>query len=176
MSDSFIGQITLTGYNFAMRSWALCQGQLLPISQNSALFSLLGTIYGGDGRTTFALPDLQGRVPVGQGNGPGLTSRRIGEKSGVETVVLTANEMPSHNHAVTAANSVGDEGGPGGKYLAAGHGDETIYDSDPRPNKLRTMASGMINNTGGGAAHYNMQPYLVLNYQICMFGIYPSRS
>jgi len=177
MSEPFLGQIYLVGYNFAARGFSLCNGQLLPISQNSALFSLLGTTYGGDGRTTFALPDLRGRVPMHFGNGPGLTDRRLGQRSGQETVTLTAAEMPSHSHTVNATNADGDKGGPGGKILAAsppgGNGSETIY-SDTAPTKQ--MNSAMISNTGGSQAHQNMQPYLVLNYQIALQGIFPSRS
>lgn len=177
MSEPFLGQILIFGLNFPVRGWAQCEGQLLPISQNSALFSLLGTFYGGDGRSTFALPDLRGRVPIGQGQGAGLTDRRLGSTGGAESVTLTAAQMPTHNHIVNATNADGDKGGPGGKILAAsppgGNGSETIY-SDTAPT--RTMNSAMISNAGGSLAHENMQPYLALNYQIALQGIFPSRS
>ena len=177
MSEPFLGQILLVGYNFAQRGFALAQGQLLPISQNSALFSLYGTMYGGDGRTTFALPDLRGRCPIGMGTGPGLSSRTIGSRSGLETTTLTVADMPAHNHTVNATNSDGDKPGPGGKLLGAappgGVGSETIY-STAAPNK--TMNPGMIANTGGGQAHNNMQPFLVMNYQVALLGIFPSRN
>jgi len=180
MSEPYLGQIILTGFNFAIRGFAETNGQLLPIAQNSALFSLLGTIYGGDGRSTFALPDLRGRVPMHFGNGPGLTSRRIGEKSGAEDVVLITSEIPSHSHAVNATNADGDKPGPGGKLLAAapngGVGSETIYHDNPPASNLRQMSSEMIAPTGGNQAHYNMQPYLAVNFQIALQGVFPSRS
>lgn len=177
MSEPFLGQITLVGFNFAQRGWALCQGQLLPIAQNSAVFSLLGTTYGGDGRTTFGLPDLRGRVPIGPGQGPGLTSHTWGAMGGVESVVLTEAQIPAHSHAVRATNSDGDKGGPADKILAAsppgGSGAETIY-SESAPNK--TMSSAMIANAGGSQAHTNMQPFVAIYYQIALQGIFPSRS
>jgi len=177
MSEPFIGQIYLTGFNFAIRGFALAEGQLLPIAQNTALFSLLGTIYGGDGRTSFALPDLRGRCALGQGTGPGLSTKRLGERGGSETNTMTVSQMPSHHHAVRATNSDGDKPGPGGKLLAAappgGAGTETIYSLDP-PSK--TMADSMISHTGNGLPQNNMQPFLVLNYQIALTGLFPSRN
>ena len=131
MSDPFIAQITLFAGNFAPRAWAFCDGQLLPINSNTALFSLIGTIYGGDGRTTFALPDLRGRAAMHAGRGPGLTQRNLGSSGGQESVVLTAGQLPPHSHTLNATNAPGDKGGPAGKMLAAGHGDETIYHDTP---------------------------------------------
>lgn len=177
MSQPYIGQVYLVGYNFAARGFALTEGQLLPINQYTALFSLLGTAFGGDGRITFGLPDLRGRCAIGQGNGPGLSSRRLGERGGHETTTLTTASMPSHTHGVVATKAPGDKGGPGDKYLAAGHGDETIYhDGPPSATDSKIMAKGMLQNTGGGQAHANMQPYLVMNYQIALTGVFPSRS
>ena len=180
MSDPFIVQIYLVGYSFAQRSFALAEGQLLPISNNTALFSLYGTIYGGDGRTTFALPDLRGRCALGMGDGPGLTNRPIGQKSGTETNTQTVSQMASHSHTVNATNADGDKPGPGGKLLAAappgGAGSETIYHDNPPPANLRTMSSEMIANTGGSQPQNNMQPYLVVNFAIALRGLFPSRN
>ncbi len=176
MSEPFVGQIYLVGYNFAQRGFAFCDGQLLPISQNTALFSLLGTMYGGDGRSTFGLPDLRGRCAVGMGNGPGLSSYRIGQKGGEETTTLTVNEMPSHNHNMQGTNQIGNLTGPGSDLLAKTEGlagDPRLYHDGP-PNV--TMDPLAITNTGGGQAHNTMQPYLVLNYEIALTGVFPSRS
>ena len=174
----------MVGFNFVPRGWALCDGQLLPVNQNEALFSLLGTTYGGDGRTTFGLPDLRGRVAIHQGNGPGLTTRRIGEKAGVERVVLNANTMPVHGHSAqgqmmaTTSDAQTDE--PAGKFLAkASRGD--IYGDPGDPASLTDMASESISvtvddNAGAGQPHENMQPYLVVNFVIALIGLYPSRS
>jgi len=172
MSEPWLGQIYLVGYNFAQRGFAFCDGQLQSISQNSALFSLLGTIYGGDGRTTFGLPDLRGRTAIGRGRGPGLTDRRLGEKSGQERVTLTTMEMPSHNHTASSFNEDGDLTTPSGNVPAKSAA-ELIY-SNETPDT--TMRSNMIGNTGGGQSHNNMQPYLVLNYEIALQGAFPSRN
>ncbi len=188
MSEPFIGQIQPFGFNFAPRGWALCDGQLLPISQNSALFSLLGTIYGGDGRTTVGLPDLRGRVPMHMGSGPGLTSRRIGDKSGYEAVTLTTAQMPAHDHTGTADlhgkvrcnSAAGNVDSPAGNCLAKI--DRTNQYSDAGPNG--DMADGTVSacgnlttaTAGGSQAHSNMQPYLAINYCIALVGLFPSRS
>lgn len=176
MSEPFLGQITMFAGNFAPRGWAFCNGQLLPISSNSALFSLLGTNYGGDGRTTFGLPDLRGRVPVNSGSsgvgsaGPGLTARRLGEQGGSERVTLTTNQLPSHTHDV-APRATNDEqttnrpvdGVParGGSYAAAG---------------TESAASVTSTATGGGQPVENMPPYLAINFIIALQGTFPSRS
>ena len=172
MSEPFLGQIYLVGYSFAQRGFSLCQGQLLPISSNTALFSLLGTIYGGDGRTTFGLPDLQGRCALGQGTGPGLSPRRIGEKSGTETNTQTVAQMPSHNHGVQGTNAIGDLSGPGTDFLAK-NATTQLYHNGPG-NVM--MDPAMITNTGGGQSMNNMQPFLVLNYEIALVGLFPSRN
>ena len=167
MSEPFLGQITMFAGNFAPRSWAFCDGQLLAISSNSALFSILGTTYGGDGRTTFGLPDLRGRAPMHPGNGPGLSSRRLGEKSGSETNTLTVNQLPSHGHNL-ASTAEADSTSPVGNLLAAS--DDRNYVSDAG------SAMGAAGNTGGGQAVNNMQPYQTVNFIIALQGIYPSRN
>jgi len=167
--DPFIGQLMCVGFNFAPRGWALCQGQLLAISQYQALFSLLGTMYGGDGRTTFGLPDLRGRVPIGFGQGPGLSSHNQGSAGGTETVALTAAQMPSHSHAVNANNSDATDTVPTNQYPAAGG----AYTAN---NPNTTMNANMIGASGGNQAHQNMQPFLALNWIIALEGVYPSRS
>ena len=176
MSEPFIGEIKIVGFNFAPRGWAKCDGAILPIASNTALFSLLGTVYGGDGRTSFALPDLRGRVPIHYGNGPGVSNYNMGQRGGVEEVTLTAAQMPAHSHTVRATKDEGTEGGPAGKYLAAGHGQETIYKSMPDTAKFKDMASGMIQPTGGSLPHTNVQPYLGVNFVIALTGVFPSRS
>jgi microcystin-dependent protein len=179
--EPFIGQIMMVGFNFAPRGWAFCDGQLLPISQNQALFSLLGTTYGGDGHTTFALPDLRGRVAIHQGTGPGLTPRAMGQKAGSEHVYLTANTMPVHGHSaqaqMKASSSDAQTDAPAGKVLAkAPRGD--LYGD---PASLADMASESVSvtvndNAGGGQPHDNMQPYQVVNFVIALQGLYPTRD
>ncbi len=171
MSDPFIGQIQAFGFNFAPRNWAKCDGQLLPISQNQALFSLLGTIYGGDGRTTLALPDLRGRAPIHQGNGPGLSSRTIGQKGGAETHTLTAAQMPNHFHGVQVTSEVGDQTSPTNAKPATANDGESNYSA----SNENTVANSTT-NTGGNQSHNNMPPYLVINFCIALQGVYPSRS
>lgn len=168
--EPFIAQIMLFGGNFAPRGWAFCDGQLLPISSHSALFSLIGTTYGGDGRTTFALPDLRGRVPMHAGSGPGLTPRQIGQRVGHETVSLVETQMPSHSHALNVANVDADNSRPSGDML----GKSAIYTATATPTA--TLNAGSISPAGTGAAHENMQPTLCINYIIALEGIFPSRS
>lgn len=173
--EPFIAQIMLFGGNFAPRGWAFCDGQLLPIAQYSALFSLLGTIYGGDGRTTFALPDLRGRAPIHHGSGPGLQTYRQGEKGGIEQVTLLSTQMPNHTHSVTtgAAAPVGrgqGETNPTGAYWA----DNGSYSS--QKNTLMAADAVVVGNTGGSQSHENRPPYLAVSYIIALEGIYPSRS
>ncbi len=172
MSEPFLGQIMLVPYNFAPRGWAFCSGQILPIAQNTALFSLLGTTFGGNGQTTFALPDLRGRVPNGSGQGPGLSNYDLGQVGGTETGTLTVNQMPSHNHLVNVNADSGDTGRIENTYLA--NSSETPYiASITTPG---TMAPQMIGNTGGSQPFNVLQPYLTLNYCIALEGIFPSRS
>ena len=173
MSEPFIGEIRMFAGNFAPRGWALCDGQLLAVSQNDALFSLLGTTYGGDGRTTFGLPDMRGRIPVHPGSGPGLSNRRWGEKGGAEMHTLTTNELPNHTHSVQVINKPGDSGTPENRLWAASSGAPLSY-SDANPDT--DMATQMINNIGGSQQHQNMMPNFCIHFIIALFGIYPSRN
>lgn len=172
--DSYIGEIRIFGGNFAPRDWAFCNGQLLPISQNTALFSILGTTYGGDGISNFALPDLRGRAPIHQGNGPGLTPRSLGEVGGASSVTLIESEMPNHNHA-PRSQSTANKTSPIGNVWANtdGRGSPFVY-SDSQPNTQ--MNPQAIQPTGGSQAHNNMQPYLGLNFIISLTGTYPPHS
>jgi microcystin-dependent protein len=172
--EPFIGEIKLFAGNFAPRGWAFCDGQLLPISQWQALFSILGTMYGGDGRTTFALPDLRGRAPIHPGNGPGLSNYQVGEKGGVEQVTLTTNQMPTHTHSLNANTNTGDHPDPAGASLADTKGRDRDYLKSGEVNT--SMSAQSIGNTGGGQPHENRPPYLAVNYIIALEGIYPSRS
>ncbi len=170
MADPFIAEIRIVGFNFAPRGWAFCDGQLLPISQNTALFSLIGTTYGGDGRSTTALPNLQDRAPMHPGRGPGLTSRRLGQKVGIDTVTLVEAQIPSHKHTLRAYASGTSTANPGGSSL----GNRPMYQTSTAD--LVDMASEAAGTTGGGQAHTNLQPYLTLNFCIALVGIFPSRS
>ena len=169
--EPFIGQIIMFGGNFAPRGWALCDGQLLSINSHSALFSILGTTYGGDGRSTFGLPDLRGRFAMHAGTGSGLTPRQLGHKSGAETVTLTTNQIPSHSHALEASRGTADSNNPTDNYL--GVPGVPVYENDA-PNV--TMGSKSIANTGGGQPHDNMPPFQVVNFIIALEGTYPSRN
>jgi microcystin-dependent protein len=175
-SNPFIGDIIAVGYNFCPRGWISAEGQLLPIASHTALFSLIGTTYGGDGRSTMGVPDLRGRVAMGLGRGPGLTDRRIGNRHGTESRVLTENQLPSHTHAVNANNLDGDKPGPGNKLLAAappgGSGSETIYSTGGVTNQ---MSSQMIATAGGSQPLFVQNPYLVMKYCVAVVGQYPSR-
>lgn len=179
MAEPFIGEIRAFGFNFAPRGWAQCDGQLLPIAQYSALFSLLGTTYGGDGRTTFGLPDLRGRSAVHEGSGPGLIPVQLGQKGGAETTTLSVANMPSHNHVAVlhAEAKPGTLRGPAGNMLAIASTGADIYTpADPKENKAMAADSIVVNNTGGGQAFNNRDPFQVVNYCIALQGIFPSRS
>lgn len=165
--EPFLGQIILFAGNFAPRNFALCDGQLLSVAANSALFSILGTQYGGDGITTFALPDLRSRVPIHQGTGIGLTNRFIGEQGGSETVTLTTANLPTHSHAIQSA-AEGNTDDPDGNYIA-GAGINSF-------STIQNTSSKPTGNTGGGSPVNNLPPFLTLNYCIALTGIYPSRS
>ena len=169
--DPFVGEIRFVAFNFAPTGWAKCEGQLVPISQNTALFSLLGTTYGGDGRTTFALPDLRGRVPLGPGQGPGLTNRDLGETGGAEQVTLTQSQIPPHSHPAMASSSEGNTTSPAGNALA-GLRNKGIY-TTASPDA--TLSGQTIGVAGGGQPHENMPPFLGLNCIIALQGIYPSQ-
>ena len=156
--------------NFAPRGWAFCAGQLLPVSQNTALYSILGTTYGGDGRTTFALPDLRGRVPLGVGKGPGMTLRNLGQRGGAETHTLTIAQMPAHRHWVKSFSRKGTSASPVGNVWAV-----SAPQSYSRTSNAK-MGGRAIGPAGRGRPHNNMQPFLGINYIICLQGIYPSRN
>lgn len=175
MAEPFIGQIITTGFNFAPRGYATCDGQLLSIAQNTALFSLLGTTYGGDGRVTFGLPDLRGRVPVHQGQGPGLTPRTMGESAGEQTHTLINSEMPMHNHLFNTTNVGGALGTPNGNFLAASSDSSqfSLYRPTSDGSTLNPQSVGLA---GGNQPHNNMQPYLVISFSIALEGIFPSRN
>lgn len=172
--EQFLGEIGIVAFNFAPRGWALCNGQLLPINQNQALFALLGTTYGGDGRTTFALPDLRSRIPLHFGQGPGLSSYSLGEVGGAEAVALTVAQLPRHSHAAQGASGAGSSSGPTGQVWAGSVLNDTPYRSGGVPTA--TMAAGAITATGGGQGHENRQPYLTLNFIIALVGVFPSRD
>ncbi len=167
--DPFLGQLVLVPYDFAPKGWALCNGQLLSIAQNVGLFTLLGTNYGGDGVSTFALPDLRGRVPVSSGQGPGLSSYLVGQTYGAESVTLDTTQIPSHRHSVNCDSAKGKATAPTGLFPA--EASTKIYADTANAQ----MNAGMIGDTGGGAAHENRQPSLVLNWIIALQGVFPSR-
>lgn len=174
MSEPFVGEIRMFAGTFSPRGWAFCDGQLIAVHQNDALFSLLGTIYGGDGRTTFGLPDMRGRIPVHAGTGPGLSPHAIGAKSGAQTVTLSTFNIPSHNHEYYASTAEATTKSPTDNVVANGVG--TDFYKAEAPNSV--MASASINQAGGtpNAAHTNMMPALCVNFIISLFGIYPSRQ
>ncbi|MEM1055578.1 MAG: tail fiber protein [Bacteroidota bacterium] len=174
MSEPFIAEIRIFAGNFAPRGWAFCNGQLLPIAQNTALFSLIGTTYGGDGRSTTALPNLQGRAPMHPGRGPGLTSRRLGQRGGVEMVTLTEAQMAQHTHTMTASGIPANQDDPSPtQYLARAGSGNTAY---APPNNLVAMNPASLPNAGGSQAHNNLQPFLAINFIIALVGLYPSRG
>ena len=172
MSEPFLAEIRIVGFNFAPRGWALCDGQILPINQNQSLYSLLGTTYGGDGRTSFALPDMRGRTPIHVGRSNGGGDHREGQKSGEETHTLAANELPQHTHTLQASSLDGNVNAPTGTLLAREVGG--LY----RQTSTNTvqMPSAVVTHVGGGQAHDNMMPYLALNFCIALQGLFPSRN
>lgn len=171
--DPFLGQIILFAGNFAPKGWALCNGQLLPISSNSALFAILGTTYGGDGRTTFGLPDLSGRTPIGAGQGPGLSARALGERGGTETVTLLTSNMPAHTHLAMASNSATSDSPEGGFWAPASQGGNPISAFGSQGSVA--MNSQAVSVAGGSVPHSNMQPFLAMNYIIATQGVFPVR-
>jgi len=173
MADPFVAEIRMFPFNFAPRGWAFCDGQLLPLSQNTALFSLLGTVYGGDGRSTFALPDLQGSAAMHPGQGQGLSLRDLGEMSGSENVSLLVSEIPMHTHGLRASSEPGDNSIPGPNMSLALSAGATAYVSGNPA--LTQMAFQALPPAGGGLPHNNMQPYLTLNFCIAMQGVFPPR-
>jgi microcystin-dependent protein len=175
MSEPFVGEIRMFAGNFAPRGWAYCDGQLLAVSQNDALFSLLGTIYGGDGRTTFGLPDMRGRIPIHAGSGPGLSSRRLGAKGGGEDVTLTDNQLPSHNHTpLKASNAQANSTDPAGQSTSKA--DKFSYRPAGGFPPNQAMNAAAIGSVGSRQAHTNLMPFLCIHFIIALFGIYPSRN
>jgi microcystin-dependent protein len=170
MSEPFLAEIRIVGFNFAPRGWAFCDGQILPINQNQSLYSLLGTNYGGDGRTTFALPDLRGRTPIHKSDGHPLA-----QKGGAEAVTLTAAEIAAHTHAAKASSTAAVQGNPTGRVLAAADPGQTLY-RNPEAATMTALRSGTVTNAGGGQAHDNMQPFTTLAFCIALRGLFPSRN
>jgi len=175
MANPFVAEIRIFPFNFPPTGWAFCNGQLLSISQNTALFSLLGTTYGGDGMSNFALPNLQGSAPIQPGQGPGLSLYDLGESGGEDTVTLLPSEIPAHTHVVNCFSGVGDQYGPYGPpgfIWATDAGGNNEYDAGGTAN----LAPGAVQNGGGGQPHNNLQPYLTLNFCIALQGVFPTRS
>ena len=172
MANPFLAEIRIFAGNFAPTGWALCNGQLLPISQNTALFSLLGTFYGGDGKTTFALPDLQGSAPVHQGQGPGLSQRFIGEQAGEQAVTLIQSEMPAHTHALNGTNQLQNLPDPANHTLARANANAYVQN----PTGFTQMNGLAIGITGDNLPHNNMPPFLTLTFIIALQGVFPPRG
>lgn len=173
MSTPFIGEIRMFGGNFAPQGWAFCNGQLLPIAQYDALFALIGTTYGGDGQTTFALPDLRGRIPIHAGQGAGLSNRTLGEISGVESVTLTVNQLPAHAHALLGSTDVSGQSSPAGNVLAQ---PSTIDLYRPATVPSAALSPNAITSAGGSQPHDNMGPFLCVTFIIALEGIFPSQN
>lgn len=172
MSEPFLGEIRMVGFNFAPRGWASCDGALQSIAQNSALFALLGTQFGGDGMNTFGLPDLRGRFPMHQGQGPGLAPRQMGDVGGEETVTLSSTEIPTHSHALRASTTGGNVGPAGGFPAADSSNTVAVYSSASDT----LMNPGAIGTEGGSQPHQNLPPFQVVNFVIALQGIFPSRN
>ncbi|MBE2201574.1 MAG: phage tail protein [Anaerolinea sp.] len=174
MTEPYIGQIIMFGGNFAIRGYATCDGQLLPIAQNTALFSILGTTYGGNGQTTFALPDLRGRAPIHMGQGPGLSNYTLGQVGGSETVTLIQSQMPAHNHTLNVHSGTADSQSPVNNLLSGEAAGATFVYSSESPDA--TANPNSIAPAGGSQPHNNQSPYLTLNFQIALVGVFPSRN
>ncbi|WP_103223677.1 phage tail protein [Roseibium marinum] len=170
MSEPFLAEVRMIGFNFPPRGWAFTDGQILPINQNQSLYSLLGTTYGGDGRTSFALPDLRSRTPIHKGNG-----YTLGQKGGAETVTLNAAEIAAHTHTVKAVSVAGDNRSPDGTLFGSEIEPDYGY-RDPEAASMTALRPGTVTNAGGGQAHNNMQPYETLNFCIALQGLFPSRN
>jgi len=173
MSQPYIGEIRMFGGSFAPAGWAMCNGQLVAISQNDTLFTLIGTTYGGDGQQTFGLPDLQGRMPVHQGANPSGGNYIIGQKAGVESVTLTTNQLPVHNHPLMCNNQTGTQASPANGVAASNT--QNQY-SQPGAGSVQPMKSNLMGSTGGSQPHENMMPFLVITFIISLFGIFPSQN
>lgn len=176
MAQPFVGQIISVGFNFAPVGWHLCDGSLLPITQNEALFNLIGTTYGGDGVTTFGLPDLRGRAPLNAGTGPGLPTYVQGQLSGSETVTLTASQLGAHSHSLMASTQNGAASNPGATLALAQNPEATVPVYAPAPSNTSLSGAAIGNSASGGLPHENRQPYLAINYIIALEGVYPSQN
>jgi microcystin-dependent protein len=178
LTQPFLAEIRMFAGNFAPKGWALCSGQILQISQNTALFSLLGTTYGGNGTTTFALPNLGGQTPVGAGQGPGLSARSLGETGGEESVTLSPNQLPSHTHTASATNADGDQDNPGttSRWGQAHIGRQSIPMYSASKGSGAAMGAGALAQTGAGQPHNNRHPYEALTFIIALQGVFPSRN
>jgi microcystin-dependent protein len=175
MADPFVAEIRIFPFNFAPRGWAFCNGQILPISQNTALFSLLGTTYGGNGQSTFALPDMQGNAPMHPGQGPGLSLHDLGETSGSETVTLLTSEMPAHSHGLLGLGAPGNRTNPIGNTFARLPSGMAYIPGSPAP-PLTNLSDQTLPPAGGNLPHNNMMPYLTLNFNIALQGVFPPRT
>ena len=175
MADPFVAEIRIFPFDFAPKGWAWCDGQILPLSQNTALFSLLGTTYGGDGKSNFALPDLQGRAPMHPGQGPGLSLHDLGESAGSETVTLLESGIPSHLHTLRGDANVSETPDPSGNTLARGSS-INVYQTDASQQNLVDMAGEAIAPAGGDQPHNNLQPYLTFYFCIALQGVFPPRT
>src|SRR5256714_4229843 len=173
--DPFVAEIRIFPFNFAPKGWAFCDGQILPISQNTALFSLLGTTYGGNGKSTFALPDMQGTAPMHPGQGPGLSLHDLGETGGSETVTLLESEIPAHSHAIMAATNPATDKLPSPAMSLSRSRNDNTYQSVTNQNVV-TMSDQSLAPAGGDQPHNNMQPYLTLNFCIALQGVFPPRT
>jgi microcystin-dependent protein len=174
MSDPYIGEIRMFAGNYAPQGWALCNGTLQSISENEALFALIGTTYGGDGQSTFALPDMRGRLPLHQGTGPGLTARVMGQAFGSEMVTLAATQMPSHTHTLVASSADATASVPTGA-IPAGQPNDTMYLSSPTASPS-SMSASALQPDGGSQPHDNTMPFLCVNFIISLFGIFPQQN
>jgi microcystin-dependent protein len=175
MADPFVAEIRIFPFNFAPKGWAFCDGQILPLSQNTALFSLLGTTYGGNGQSNFALPNLQGSAPMHPGQGPGLSLHDLGETGGSETVSLLEAEIPAHTHTLQASNQPGEDPAPNPSEALARSVGASLYQSVTNTNLVQLSPNALV-PTGGDQPHNNMMPYLTLNFCIALQGVYPPRT
>lgn len=177
MTQPYIGEIRIFPWDWSVRGWALAAGQLLPIAQNQALFALLGTTYGGNGQTTFALPDLRGRAALGQGNSPfGGGTFAMGQKAGTETVTLLITQIPQHTHQLMGTSATATKRGPAGHTIASDTSGIVDFYANAVPAQLTPLAPNALANTGGSQPHTNLQPYLAMNYSIALQGLFPSRN
>ena len=172
MAQPYVGEIRIFAGNFAPAGWMFCEGQLLPISENETLFQLIGTTYGGDGQETFGLPDMQGRLPVGTGQGSGLQNYLLGQSGGVEEVTLTINQIPNHTHGLQVTGNIAGQTSPGNNIYGQSAQAQMFYDGNPNVN----MAATAVQPTGGSQPHENFQPYLCVDFIISLFGIFPSQT